>query len=258
MGKTAFVTGSGSGIGRGIALQLAEKGYDVGLHYRSSIDGALTAAEEIRAMRRKACCVGADLADVSQIQNAFDTLVSELGVPEIFVNNAGLTKKSPFLDTTPEMFDELCGLDFKGTFFCVQEAARRMRSAGIQGSIVIISSNNAYAHFADVSVYGSVKAAVGKLTEHAALELAKYGIRVNSIAPGWTDTGAARLDAKEDTFYKVPLQRWTTPEEIGKAVLFLSSEEASSITGIHLVIDGGALLVSDKEEKYGYQTRRNS
>lgn len=97
----------------------------------------------------------------------------------------------------------------------------------------------------------TIQAAV-KMAEHAAIELAKYGIRVNTIAPGWTDTGAVRLDKKEDTYYKVPLQKWVSPEEIAKAVEYLSSDAASSITGITLTIDNGALLVSDKRERYGF------
>lgn len=115
----------------------------------------------------------------------------------------------------------------------------------------MISSNNDRAHFANASAYGVIKAGLSKLAEHAAIELASYGIRVNVIAPGWTDTGEARMVQKEDTFYKIPLKRWCTPKEIGQAVLFLCSDMAHSITGTRLVMDGGALLLSDKPEKYG-------
>ena len=121
----------------------------------------------------------------------------------------------------------------------------------IRGSIVVISSNNDRAHFANASAYGAVKAALTKTAEHAAVELAAYGIRVNVIAPGWTDTGEARMGKMEDTYYKIPLKRWCKTDEIGKAAVFLSSEAAASITGCRLVMDGGALLLSDKGEKYG-------
>ena len=121
-----------------------------------------------------------------------------------------------------------------------------------KGNMIVISSNNAKAHFADVSVYGSAKTAAGKMAEHAAIELAKYGIRVNTIEPGWTQTGADRLDNQEETYYKIPLKKWATVEEIGKTVIFLDSDAAASITGTSILIDNGACLVSDKRERYGY------
>jgi len=182
----------------------------------------------------------------------FSAFEADFGTPEIFVNNAGITKKAPFLETTPELFDEIVNVDYRAAFFCVQSAAKSMVKQGVRGSIVVITSNNAYAHFGNVSVYGSAKAAEAKLVEHAAIELAKYGIRVNSVCPGWTDTGAARLGNREESYYKIPLQRWTNPEEVAKAVLYLSGDGAGSITGTHLVIDGGALLQSDKPEMYGF------
>ena len=171
---------------------------------------------------------------------------------DVFINNAGITEKSAFLETTEEMFDKMCDVDFKGAYFCTQNAAKIMIDNNIEGSIIMISSNNAYAHFADVSVYGSVKAAMTKMAEHIAIELAKHKIRVNTIAPGWTDTGAARLDAKEETYYKIPLCKWVEPEEIAQTALFLSSSSANSITGATIVMDNGALLVSDKRERYGF------
>ena len=103
-----------------------------------------------------------------------------------------------------------------------------------------------------VSVYGAVKAAEEKFAEHAAIELAKYKIRVNIIAPGWTDTGAKRLGKKEDSFYKIPLQKWAEPSEIADAAIYLSSDSARSITGAKLIIDNGASLVADKRELYGF------
>lgn len=127
-----------------------------------------------------------------------------------------------------------------------------MSDKNIKGSIILISSNNATADFADVAVYGSAKAAAEKMAEHAAIELTKYGIRVNSIKPGWTDTGSERLDAKKDTYYKIPLKKWATVKEIVQTALYLSSDAAASVTGTSIVIDNGALLVSDKRERYGY------
>lgn len=250
--KVALVTGGASGIGRGIALTLAKNGYDVAITYFGSSEGAENVVREIREMGRRAEGYKADLGKYSEICRVFEEIKRDFKTLEVFVNNAGLTEKSAFLDTTEETFDKICNLDFKGAYFCTQKAATIMRDNGTHGSIIIISSNNAFAHFADVSVYGSVKAAVGKFAEHAAIELARYNIRVNTIAPGWTDTGAARLDDKESTFYKIPLRKWADVSEIADAVVYLSSDSARSITGITVVIDNGALLLSDKRERYGF------
>lgn len=252
MNRTALVTGGGTGIGKGIAVWLAKCGYDVAVSYCGSAAGAEETVKQIRSMGRKSAAFRADVGNVTQIRELFSQYRNVFTHLDLFVNNAGVTKKAPFLDTEEELFDQVCSVDFKGAFFCIQEEARLMRTCGTKGSIVLISSNNASAHFADVSVYGSVKAAASKMAEHAAIELAKYGIRVNIVAPGWTDTGAARLDAKEETYYKIPLQKWVTTEEIAKAVEFLASDSAASVTGTTLVMDNGALLVSDVREKYGY------
>ena len=194
--------------------------------------------------------INADLRRIDDIVNIYKEYRKNFATLDVFINNAGETQKAKFLDTTEEMFDNMCDVDFKGAYFCMQEAAKLMIENGTQGSIIAISSNNADAVFADVSVYGSVKSAVSKLVKHAAIELAKYNITVNAVSPGWTDTGASRLDAKEDTYYKIPLKKWTTPVEVADACLSLIS--LKSVTGTNLVVDNGAILVSDKRERYGF------
>lgn len=251
MNKVALVTGAGTGIGRVIAVKLAQNGYDVALHYNGSADGAETALKEILNTGRKAVAIRADFSKVSEINKLFSEFSKYFSRLDLFVNNSGITKKSAFLETDEETFDLMCDVNLKGSYFCMQNAAKLMVDKNIAGNMVVISSNNYKAHFADVSVYGSLKAGLTKLSEHIALELAKYNIRVNTIAPGWTDTGAARLDEKESTFYKIPLKKWAEPEEIADTVLFLASSAAKSITGATIVLDNGALLLSDKAEKYG-------
>lgn len=250
--KTAFVTGGGTGIGKGIAVSLAKSGYDVAISYRGSEEGANDTLECIRHFDRKAAAIRADVSKKSDIDNMFSEFANHFERLDLFVNNAGITLKSSFIETSEEIFDAVCSVDFKGAFFCMQNAAKFMIDKNIKGSIVLISSNNAKAHFADVSVYGSVKAAAQKMAEHAAIELAKYGIRVNTVAPGWTDTGASRLDDKESTYYKIPLKKWASVDEVADAVKYLASHSARSVTGVTLTVDNGALLVSDKRERYGY------
>ncbi len=251
MAKKAFITGGGTGIGKQIALTLIENGYDVAISYYSSVESIKELVEFGKENGRKVVGFRADISKVSEIKNMFTSYKVAFGEElDLFVNNAGVTMKSSFLETTEELFDSICDVDYKGAFFCMQEAAKLMVNTG--GNIILISSNNAKAHFADVSVYGSAKAAVTKLAEHMAIELAQYNIRVNTIAPGWTDTGASRLDDKESTYYKIPLQKWVDVKEISETVLYLDSGAARSVTGATIVMDNGALLVSDKREKYGF------
>ena len=249
MSRNALVTGAGTGIGRAIALTLAKAGYDVALHCNGSRGGAESAAAEIRALGRHAEVYQADLGDIAAIGGLFEAFRRDFPKLDLFVNNAGITLLAPFLEMTPEDFDKNCAVDFRAPYFCMQEASRMMAKAG-GGNIVVIASNNAHCHFARASAYGSMKTGLVKMAEHVALEMSRFGIRCNSIAPGWTDTGAARLDAKESTYYKIPLRRWVQPEEIGQTVLFLDSPAAASITGACIVMDGGARLLSDKGEKY--------
>lgn len=251
MNKVAIVTGGGTGIGKGIAEKLLESGYDVAISYLSSDEGAKALLPKAEKLNRKLVLIKADISKYNDIINLFSEFKKHFDRLDLFVNNAGVTAKSFFLDTDEALFDSMCNVDFKGAYFCIQQAAKMMVEKKIEGNIIAISSNHSSAHFAEVSVYGSVKAALNKLCEHAAIELAKHKIRVNIVSPGWTDTGAARLDAKQDTYYKIPLKKWTTPEEIADAVLFLASDSAKSITGVNLVIDNGALLLRDKGERYG-------
>lgn len=251
-GKVAFVTGGAFGIGRAIVLGFAKAGYDVAFSYRGSVEGAKEVEHEVRKMNRKVFCVQADLSKSSDIDNMFLAFSKHFDRLDVFINNAGVTEKSFFTETTEEIFDKVCNVDFKGAYFCSQKAANFMIARKIEGNIIMISSNNAIAHFAEVSVYATMKAAMNKMAEHMAIELAKHKIRVNTIAPGWTDTGATRLDAKEDTYYKIPLGKWVEMSEIAETALFLSSPSAKSITGATIVMDNGATLVSDKRERYGF------
>lgn len=252
MSKTALVTGAGTGIGKAIALELAKAGYDVGIHCNASTAGADEVAAAIRALGRRAEVYPADLSDTASIRNLFADFRADFGRLDLFVNNAGITLLAPFLEMTPEDFDKNFAVDFRAPYFCCQESSKLMKDQEGAGNIVIIASNNAYCRFARASAYGSMKTGLVKMAQHIALEMSKYGIRCNSISPGWTDTKAARLDEKEATYYKIPLRRWVQPEEVGKAVVFLGSPAAASITGADIVMDGGARLLSDKGEKYGF------
>ena len=251
-GKRAIVTGAGGGIGQGIATVLGKNGYDVAVHYFSSPEGAEETCRRIGESGGKARMFQADLSQVSEVRRFFDEAVSWLGGLDLYVNNSGVTLIAPFEEMTEETFDQLISVDFKSAYFCVQTAAGVMAKSGTKGNIVIISSSNAFQQLPGASVYGPVKAALCRMTRHAAVEYAKYGIRVNCIAPGWTAT--ARTLRKTDphsTDHLLPLKRWAQPEEIGEMVLFYASPAAASVTGNILLADGGATLLSKPAADYG-------
>jgi NAD(P)-dependent dehydrogenase (short-subunit alcohol dehydrogenase family) len=243
--KVALVTGSGKGIGRGIAIELAKAGYNVGVHYGSSLDGAREVAKQIEDMGRKAVIVKANIQKVDEIRSMFDAFFKEFDHIDLLVNNAGITRMVPFLEVEEDLWEEVVNTDFKGAFFCSQMAARNMVENKIKGVIINITSNHTIGCWPNATIYGPVKAALTKFTKNLALDLAPHQIRVVAIAPGYTElewfTDRHNRYIKEVS-KKIPLQRFANPKEIGEAVVYLASEKAGYITGTSLLMDGGALL----------------
>lgn len=249
--KKAIVTGAGTGIGQGIALTLGQAGYDVVVHYNRSAEGAEAVCAQLRGLGVGAWAIQADLRTKAGVDSLFSQALEKLGSLDLFVNNSGITRKSDFLETTEAFFDEMVSTDLKSAYFCLQSAAKAMVEREKKGSIVIITSNNGIQQRPDLSVYGTLKAGLIKLTRHAAMELAKYGIRVNAIAPGWTATARTLEIDEKSTYNTIPLKRWCRPEEIGQMVLFFASDWAGSVTGNCLIADGAAHLQCDAPELYG-------
>ena len=241
--QVAMVTGASQGIGKGIALVLGKAGYDIALHCSSNKEAALETAGEIRAMGGRCEVIQTDLSGYEGIVRLFDEFHRRFDRLDILVNNAGITVGGSMLDMDIETFDKLNGIDWRGGFFCTQFAAKAMIAKGIKGSIILVTSNQSTMTFGGSAAYGSVKAALRKFASHAALELSPYGIRVNATAPGFTDTGNPRMGGKERTYNIIPLERWVTPEELGHMVLYLVSPEALSLTGVEIIIDGGAHML---------------
>lgn len=249
--KCAIVTGSGGGIGQGIAIELGKAGYNVVVHYNANISGAKRTCQQIEVAGGKAYPIQADLTKVCEVRRLFNEGVELLGGLDLYVNNSGITLKATFEETTEELFDNIVAVDFKSAYFCIQSAAKKMVETNTHGNIVVISSSNAFQQVPKVSVYGSIKTALCKLTRHAAAEYAKYNIRVNCIAPGWTSTPRTMADDVKATYSIIPLKRWVQPEEIGQMVLFYESPAAQSITGNIILADGGATLLANRAELYG-------
>jgi NAD(P)-dependent dehydrogenase (short-subunit alcohol dehydrogenase family) len=246
-GKVAIVTGGGTGIGLGISRVLAELGARIVI---AQLD---TAAANAAGFAKDAVLVAqVDVADREQVERMVEDVVRHFGRIDILVNNAAVTGKgaiTPFLDCPTPVLDRIVNVNLKGVFHCSQLAARSMVASGIQGSIVHIVSVGAYAAQEHASVYCATKAAVVSLARTMGLELAPHGIRVNCVAPGdiLTEANASivsdlKAGGASGKYVRVtPAGRRGSPEDIGHAVAYLASDEASFVTGTTLVVDGGFL-----------------
>jgi NAD(P)-dependent dehydrogenase (short-subunit alcohol dehydrogenase family) len=242
-GRTALVTGASRGLGRAIALALANAGADValGLH---DVSTAGTLPAEIAAMGRRAIPVQMDMLDLAQVSSAVDAVVDTFGRLDILVNNAGVSPEDPAENVTEANFDLTFGVNVKGVFFASQAAGRAMIRQGF-GRIISLSSQAGFVALPTESVYCMSKAAVAHLTKCLAVEWGRHGITVNAVAPTFIRTpgtaGALADPAFEaETLERIAgLHRIGEPMEVAGAVLFLASPAASLITGHTLLIDGG-------------------
>ena len=247
-GRTALVTGGGTGICRGIAIALADRGCDVSILSRSAEHLQPTAAE-IRAMGRRAVAVAADVRDPEAVEAAVTRTVEELGGLDILVNGAAGNFLCLAEQLSPNGFGAVVDIDLKGTFNCSKAALPHLRRNG--GVVLNISATLHYLGTPAQVHVASAKAGVDALTRVLAVEWGPYGIRVNGIAPGpIADTEGVRrlLDdaAKQRAENTTPLQRFGLIEDVSDAALFLCSKAASFITGVTLVVDGGLWLTSSR------------
>ncbi|GMV96164.1 MAG: 2-hydroxycyclohexane-1-carbonyl-CoA dehydrogenase [Phycisphaerae bacterium] len=243
-GRCAVVTGASSGIGQGIARVLAREGANLVVTCRANRAGLDEILEAIQALGRSAVPVELELSSLPAIRELISTAVARFGRLDILVNNAGVDTTAPFLETTPELFDHLFAVDARGTFFCAQEAARVMVRQG-GGKIINVSTLHTRASTHHFCAYAAAKAAVDKMTEVMAIELAAHGVQVNAIAPGWIPTRREPIPpgmAAECLRY-VPRGVFGTPEDVGELAAFLASDRADHVTGQTLYVDGGQSLV---------------
>jgi len=242
--KTAFVTGSSSGIGKTTAITLAEAGYDIAVHYSSNKEGADDTACQIRALGRKTCVYKANIQSIQEIEEMFMKFDEDFDDIDLLVNNAGITRFTPILEATEELWNTVMNTDLRGAYFCTKEFVKRR--VGKTGGVVInISSNHSKGNWPNAAIYAAGKAGMNKMTENLALELAPMGIRVVCVAPGytWIEKYGDLPNARNGKITsKIPAQRFAATQEIADAVVFLSSDKAGYITGTTLTIDGGALL----------------
>lgn len=255
-GKKALVTGSGTGIGREVALEFARQGADVVLHYAHSGAGADSAVQEIEAMGCRAAAFKADFDDVDDVVRLGNSALDFLGGLDCLVNNAGITFNKPFLKVTREQFDRMYHVNIRAQFFLTQRVVEHMVAHG-GGAICNITSIHGVQGAPEHSVYAGTKGAIVAYTRSLAVELAHKGVRVNAIAPGWVTVenyynvlpGFNEEDARKDAANKVPLGRPGAPIDIARLAVFLCSEDAGYVVGQTIVADGGTTslmsLISD-------------
>jgi NAD(P)-dependent dehydrogenase (short-subunit alcohol dehydrogenase family) len=251
-----LVTGSGTGIGREVALEFARQGADVVLHYAHSGRGAESAVAEIQALGRRAAVFPADFDRLDQVLELGARAIEFLGGVDCLVNNSGITLNKPFLKVTPEQFDVLYHVNVRAQFFLTQCIVQDMLQHG-GGAICNMTSIHGLQGAPEHSVYAGTKGAIIATTRTLGIELAHKGIRLNAIAPGWIMVeghsraipGYSEAAARESAKNAVPVARPGVPLDIARLAVFLCSDDAEFIVGQTLVADGGTTalmsLISD-------------
>ncbi len=243
MDKVAIVTGGGTGIGRGIALEFAKAGADVVVASRK-LPNLEKAAEDIKALGRRSLAVVTDVRIPEQVDNMVKQTVEHFGRIDILVNNAGGSFSCPVEEMTPGGWDAIIGINLKGPFLCCRAAGKVMIKQR-SGKIINIASGSGIHGSPGMAHYGAAKAGLINFTTSLALEWAKYNIRVNCIAPGPIETEGIKAlrqltpEAIQERIKAIPLGRYGQPEDIAYATVFLASEASSFMTGETIVISGG-------------------
>lgn len=244
LGKRALVTGGNRGIGRAIALQLAEAGADIMINYVGSEQEAKQTAEDCAAFGVRAFCCYADISREDDVAKLFAEMVERLGGVDILVNNAGITRDALLLRLSPEDFDAVLTTNLRGAFLCMKQASRLMMKQRF-GRIVNISSVVALRGNAGQVNYAASKAGIIGMTKSLAKELASRNVTVNALAPGFIETAmTAELPeaVRNKMLESIPAGRIGQPEDVAAAALFLASPQAAYITGQVLRVDGGMAM----------------
>lgn len=244
--RIALVTGASSGIGLATAATLAREGADVAVLARPE-DDLSEAVRQVTAHGRRALAVSVDVRDSGAVRAAFERVEAELGPIDAVLNNAGISRVAPLVDTTDQDFDDLMAINVAGSFYVLREAACVMQPRG-SGAIVNTGSELALMGQPGFVAYTATKGAIVAMTRSAAAELVSWGIRVNSVCPGTTRTPLLMVEFEDsadpeaeiaEIASSVAVGRFGEPQEIAEAVVFLLSDRASYAVGTHLVVDGG-------------------
>lgn len=243
-GKTALVTGASRGIGRDIALTLAEAGADVAVNYAGSEAKAEEVVDKIKAMGRRAFAVQANVASYKEVEAMVKRVTETFGRLDILVNNAGITRDNLLMRMKESEWDEVIETNLKGVFNGIKAVSRPMMRQR-SGRIINLASVVGVAGNAGQANYTAAKAGVIGLTKTAAKELASRGITVNAVAPGFIETDmTAKLgdEIQKKLIEQIPLGKLGQPQDVARVVRFLASDDAAYITGQTLHVDGGMVM----------------
>lgn len=255
-GKTAIVTGAGTGIGQGVAVELGARGVKVAVHYNSSAAGAEETLRRIEAAGGEGLLVQADVARKADIDRMTERVADRFGGIDILVCNAALQLNCPFFDYDEAKFDRMMAINLKGYWQCMQAAVPHMKRKR-RGRIILISSVHGKRPGEFDAVYSMTKGGIRMLARESAIELARWGITVNMIEPGAVDVGKftrpsytqeeaeqiRRVNPRDKFLMKFPLGRIGQPADIAKMVCFLASDDSAYMNGSAVRMDGGSMLL---------------
>lgn len=245
-GRNALVTGSSRGIGKGCAIEMARAGANVAVNYFSHAAEGEAVATEIRSLGSRALVLQGDVSSQQRIEEMVAETAAEFGSLDLFVSNAVFSDRQLMLEADLDGFRRTIDVGMWGAFYGLRAAAMQMVKQGHGGSIVIISSPHAVIPIPTAMAYNMAKAAIDHMARTAAIELAEHRIRVNIVHPGWIDTPGERKFFTEEQLAvggsKLPWKRLGRPDEIGKSVTFILSDDADYMTGSTITVDGGVSL----------------
>lgn len=254
LGQKALVTGASSGIGRAVAIALAEAGADVVVNYASGEDKAIETATAIREHGVRALTIRADVSSEEQVQSMYSRMLGEFGTIDILVNNAGLQQDAAFENLTLAQWNKVIGVNLTGQFLCSREAVREFKRRGVRpeiscsaGKIICMSSVHEVIPWAGHVNYAASKGGVMLMMKSIAQEVAPHRIRVNSICPGAIRTPInmeawGTPQAYNELLKLIPYKRIGEADEIGRAAVWLASDYSDYVHGISLFVDGGMTL----------------